>query len=373
VPAPAAREEPSGAERPPPAFAATIGAAGGVLIVIGLATLVSELADGRVAVGVVLLAAAAVALVAMAATADPAVRAAGVAVAALGGGSGVIALAVDPGTLGGPSDLAGPLAAVSGGWLVLYLVGPARRRPLLLGLALGGVWLTLVTLTGPSVGPDFASVGAEIGPDAGGSSELFGGADGTDLVVGEEDGGDLFGDGPAPDASGDGPDAGGPAAGLLAEPEAEPFSGFGSLAGGPLADVGTAGFASLALGAGYLAAALVLDRRRRSGVATPFVAVGIPALAVGLAVTGADAGAVPAGLLAVAAGGALCWAGAATGRRLSAWAGAAGAAAGVVVLVDRIDAGDDPVVGGALALAAGAALVALAARVLRRLDPRPRP
>jgi hypothetical protein len=132
----------------------------------------------------------------------------------------------------------------------------------------------------------------------------------------------------------------------------------------------SAGIVSLLFGAGYLAAAWALDRRRLVGLGTPFVAIGIVAAATGAIIVGVDAGAIGGGLLAVAVGIGVGFVGArGNDRRASVWLGALTAVVGVtVVIADIFDIDDSASAFAALAMLVGAGIVVGAAFLSRLLD-----
>lgn len=164
---------------------------------------------------------------------------------------------------------------------------------------------------------------------------------------------------------------------------------FGEPEFGTGSDVGTfeeeddfetdAGVVSLLLGAGYLAAAWTLDRRRLIGAATPFVAVGIVAAVTGAIIVGADAGGVGGGLLAVAVGCGVGYVGArGNDRRASVWVGALTAVVGVAVVIgDLVDPFDSAIGFATFAILVGAGIIAGAAFLSRWLgepdDEQPEP
>lgn len=299
--------------REPPRFTPSLGAVGGLFVVVGALGLIGQVADGdagRVLTGLFALAIAAAALVARTQVDDRAVATALVVVVAVGAGAGVLLLLVDPSSVDGASSLTAPLLFAAIAWLVLFFAGPAKGRTVLLGLALVAVWLAGLTLTDP-----VSNLRGTVSPGA-----------------------------------------------------VSPVGGFDL--GDALGDVGAV---SLLFGAGYLIASAAFDRGRRHDVSTPFVAVGIPAIALGLVGVGADVGRAPGSLIALAIGGLVCWLGANNGRRLTTWAGAAGVAIALGVVVDVLDGESNDTASALVAIVIGVALVALCTTVLRKVDAPPTP
>jgi hypothetical protein len=314
-------------EREPPRFTPSLGAVGGLFVVGGALGLVGQIADGdsgRILTGLFALAVAAAALIARTQTADrPPVTTALTAVAAIAAGAGVLLLLVDPSSVDGPSSFTAPLLFAAIVWLVLFFAGPAKNRPVLLGLALVAIWLAGLTLVDPT-----SSFRSDTRP--------------TETPTFSDDG--TF-------------------------PEPPPTSTFNPFAGVDIGDaLGDIGAVSLLFGAGYLIASAAFDRGHRHDVSTPFVGAGVPATAVGLIGVGADLGSTPGALVTLVIAGLVCWLGANNRRRLTTWAGAAGVAIALGVLVDKLDGTDNKTASSLVAIVIGVALVALSTTVLRRAE-----
>lgn len=197
-------------------------------------------------------------------------------------------------------------------WLVSYIVGPARGRPLLLGAGLVAVALLAIQLT-------------EEPFSAGFDQETF-----------------------AEDApfSADEP-----------FPSDDPFAGDESLDGEPdEPNPTTIGIILLLFGAAYLAAAWLLDRRGFAGTATPFVVAALAALPSGIAFLGDGIEAAGAGVASVIAGLVVAWFGARSGRRASTVIGAGGVALGAVLVIGDAMQDASPTSIGVALLLVGAAL-----------------
>jgi len=212
-----------------------------------------------------------------------------------------------------PWSAEGILALSALVWLVSYVVGPAKGRPLLLGAGLVAVALLAIQLT----------------------EEPF--SAGFDQVTFVEE---------APFS----PD--------------EPFPGDQSFGGEPdEPDPTTIGIILLLFGAAYLAAARLLDRRGFVGTATPFVVAALAALPSGIAFLGDGIDAAGAGVASVVAGLVVAWFGARSGRRASTVIGAGGVALGaVLVIADAMQDASPTSIGVALLLVGGA--LAVGAQVL---------
>lgn len=322
-------------EREPPRFTPSLGAVGGLFVVGGALGLISELVDddgdgARILAGVLALAVAAAALFARTLPwLEPPIATALVAVAAIAAGAGVLLVLVDPSSVEGLSSFTAPLLFAAIVWLVLFFAGPVKGRPFVLGLALVAVWFGALTVVDPFDTTSSTGVGFEEGFTF---EDEF-----TDEEFELEE----------------------------EPPTIELFPFFGFDVEGAAGDIGAV---SLLFGVGYLIASAAFDRRRRGDASTPFVAVGIPAAALGLIGVAADIGSGPGALFTLLVGGAVCWMGAAYGRRLSTWAGAAGVALALGALADKIDRDDNNVASSLVAIVFGVGLTALAATVLRRVD-----
>ena len=215
----------------------------------------------------------------------------------------------------------------------LFLIGPTRGRAILLGVALLFLW---GWVTG-----EFADVN-KLGEIQTSSAPAPAG-DGSRAAIGGDEDFEDFDDEEFEDFD-------------FEEEEEFPESGAET----------DAGVVSLLIGALYLAATWVLDRRQLHGLATPFVAVGAIAAITGAIIVGIDAGEIGGGLLAVAVGGGLGWVAAqGSHRRATTWIGALTATIGITVVVNEIADVDDSAVGFAIlviilgaAMAVGAAFLA---------------
>jgi hypothetical protein len=225
-----------------------------------------------------------------------------------------------------PWSAEGILALSALVWLVSYVVGPTRGRPLLLAAGLIAVVLLAFQLT----------------------EELF--SAGFEETIVEE--GPFVPDEPFP-----GDDT------FVSEPE-EP-------------DPTTLGIVSLLLGGAYLATAWLLDRRGLAGTATPFVLTALAAIPAGIALLGGDLEQAGAGALSVVAGLVVAWFGASSGRRASTVIGAGGVALGIVlVIADAMQDASPTSVGVALlvvggVLAVGAQLLHVQTGELPQMTPGP--
>jgi hypothetical protein len=212
-----------------------------------------------------------------------------------------------------PWSAEGILALSALVWLVSYVIGPARGRPLLLGAGLVAAVLLAFELT---------------------EEPFSAGFDQTAFVDGSP-----F----APD---------------------EPFPGDGDFTGqSDEPDPTTLGIISLAFGATYLVAARLLDRRGFTGTATPFVVASLAALPAGIAFLGEDIEAAGAGAASIVAGLVVAWLGARSGRRASTVIGAGGVALGIVLIIaDAMQESRPTSIGVALLVVGG--VVALGAQLL---------
>jgi hypothetical protein len=202
-------------------------------------------------------------------------------------------------------------------WLISYVVGPSRGRPLLLGAGLVFAWLFALQVIEDPLASGFDNaplisddpLGSESPFDVGPGDEGFG-----DEGFGDEGFGDEgFGD--------EGFDGGGI--------ESDPVG-----RGGP--SWTTLGVVSVLFGAGCLVAARLLDRRGYAGTATPFVPAGHLALVVGIVFLADALNAVGTGLAFVVAGGLVAWFGALSGRRATTVVGAAEVIVGVNTIVSDV-------------------------------------
>jgi hypothetical protein len=211
-----------------------------------------------------------------------------------------------------PWSAEGILALSALVWLVSYVMGPARGRPLLLGAGLVAVVLLAFQFVEEPFSAGFEETTVDESPFA--TADPF---TGDDEFTGQDD---------------------------------EP-------------DPTTLGIISLVFGAAYLVAARLLDRRGFAGTATPFVAASLAAIPAGIAFLGEDLEAAGAGAAAIVAGLLVAWLGARSGRRASTVIGAGGVALGIVLIIaDAMQESSPTSIGIALLVAGGA--VALGAQLL---------
>lgn len=291
---------PDAERRLPPRFTGVLGAVGGVLAAEGVLALMGQLPDEGIRAS-----GAAVALLLIVggylllhAAVAPATRAAGVVLVAAGIGPLTFFVAVDPDSTFGTGQVKTMLVLAAGGWLLAYLVGAARGHVLLLGLALLSSWLFVVSFENP--------------------------------------------------------------AGLFIPVAPFVSVGAGVAESGPhWSGSGSAGALSLLVAAAYFLVALALDRRRLAAPATAFVAVGHLALLSGMIAVAFDAGVTGTAVLGFVLAVGVAGLGVTTGRRFTAWLGAAGVGAAAVALVAEA-VGDDEVAASLLLLVVGATVVLIA-------------
>ena len=352
VTAPAGVTAPSwlAGERLSPALAGVLGAAGGVLVLVGVLALFAELPAGDERIGGIALSLVALVTgaVALALGRERAVVSAGVVVTAGSIPPLVGLLVFEPAGSVDKTDLAlsGLLAVVA--WAALFLAGPARGHGLYLGLALVTAWFAATSLTVPdrlfSLGrAGFLPIPAEPAPpppelQPPGASPVPPNPGTAPILPDEAVGGGLE---PAPLPS------------FQTEEDDETVA---------------PGLVSLGFGVVYLAAGFLLDRRLLRRVATPFFAVGDVVLVLGVLGLGPQSGEVLTGALATAAGGGLIWLGSLHGRRFTAWLGVVLTAGGVLTLVGA--ATDEPLLGAALLLLLGVGTVVGALALDRWRGPR---
>jgi hypothetical protein len=339
IPGPPGPAEPSG----PPGFAAflarlgwrgerraapflshAIGAGGGALLAIGVLVLGGDNSDDGTSgsVGALLCAALVIAAIVVMLRSPGPVRSGCVAALVLA----VPGLWFFATTLESSSGSVTPFQVLAfASFLVLFLVPPTRGRGIFLGLALLLLWSFAVTrIAGTSELNEFNF-------DSGSSFESEG-----------------FGDDEFEDFDDDD-------FGTFDEDEDEFET--------------DAGAVSLLFGAGYLAGAWALDRRKLLGAGTPFVAVGVLAAVTGAIIVGADSGQVGGGLLAVAVGLGIGFVGArGRDRRASVWVGALTAVIGITVVIeDIVDIEDSASEFAAFAILVGAGIIVGAAFLSRLL------
>ena len=202
-------------------------------------------------------------------------------------------------------------------WLVSYVMGPARGRPLLLGAGLVAVVLLAFQLMEQPFSTGFEATFVDETPFT--PEEPF--------------------------------------------PGEEPFPEDEFTTQGDEPDPTTLGIISLVFGGAYLVAARLLDRRGFAGTATPFVVASLAAIPAGIAFLGDDLEAAGAGAAAIVAGLAVAWLGARSGRRASTVIGAGGVALGIVLITADVMEDSSPTSIGIALLVAGGS-VALAAQLL---------
>lgn len=195
------------------------------------------------------------------------------------------------------------LIVSTGVWLVAYLVGPGRGRPFFLGAGLLALWLTALQLIENLFDAPFDAIAS------------FSEASGSFDTAGSFDSGPTL---TAPDAS-------------------------------------TIGVISLGFAVAYLLLGRALDKVGRHGIATPFALAALPCLAVGIGALSPDLEQAGTGLLLILVGLVLTLHGASVWRRFTTWLGGAVTALGAAVFLG--DMTDDATVAGMLFLAAGIALV----------------
>ncbi|MFN8037521.1 MAG: hypothetical protein U0V73_16495 [Acidimicrobiia bacterium] len=290
--------------RPQPLLGTSLAGMGGLLLSLGIVVLGAKQAADNDGVGwpgavlsVVLLAAG---LAVLRYTPNP-VRSAGTTMAVVAVPAfWVFVLLVKENSTPGDGDTVALLGAISLG--VLYLVGPARGRAVLLAVALVLLWSFVAGKTGNS---------GTIGTFRSESSRF------------------------AQDSS------------TYYSPVAPSYLG--------------PALVSLVFGAGFLGALVGLDRKRLSGVATAFVVPGLLATTTGVVLLGQEWGVVFGTLFGLAVGVGVALIGSRSQRRATAWSGAVGALVAVVTLVAYFTRNESgPEAFAAACIAAGIALTAAA-------------
>lgn len=230
-----------------------------------------------------------------------AVATAGTVAAALGVPPFMFFLTFDQDSLP-PYSTEGILIVSTGVWLASYLVGPGRGRPFFLGAGLVGLWLTVLQVTENVFDAPFNVLGLSF----------------------ETTGGD--------------PGGGGFGSGSFDEP-----------------DPATIGMLSLGLGLAFLLTGRWLDKGGRHGAATPFALAALPCLAGGVLGMAPDLEEAGTGLLMVGIGLGLAYHGATVWRRATTWIGGGVTALGLGIFLS--DMTDDATIGGMLFIAGGIGLV----------------
>ena len=306
------RMAPRTVRRPAPRLTIALAAAGCALVVLGALVvggdgLGGDDGDGSQLPGILLSAAVtAGGFVLLAQTRSGPLATAGAVAGALGIPLLLFFLTFDEGSFP-PYSTEAILFVSTAAWALAYVVGPARARPLFLGAAAIGLWLTVLQVTENVLDFPFDVVGS------------FG-------VGFEDDGG---------------------------------FGGFQP----DTPDPTTIGMLSLVLAALYLVVARRWDRQGFAGAATPVTAAALVIIPVGLSFMGEELEALGVGLLTTAVGVVVAAHGASVGRRATTWLGAAGAAFGLLVVVG--DLVEEATPGGLVLMAVGAGAV-VAAEALRR-------
>jgi hypothetical protein len=198
-------------------------------------------------------------------------------------------------------------------WLVLYAVGPARgRMVLLVGALVFAPIFVMEEVEDISSVPE--AVGASFTNAFGGSSSSF--DSGSGATIDPETGEVTFDDGAVLVPGDD-----------FEQPD--------------FPDPTNLGLIALVFGLVYIGAAYVLTGRRLEGTATPFAAVGSISSFFGLTLLGDDLREIGTGVCMVALGAALLFVGAAGARRFTTWFGGFSVGIGVIVLVGKA-IGDAP-------------------------------
>jgi hypothetical protein len=313
---------PRGLRRAEPRASIALAGAGCALAVVGVLVLAGDAGDGtggsfnRVP-GVVLTAV----LVAIGALLMHQVREGALATAgSVATGFGIPALVGFAVLSGSEGSFQSTMALSTVLWLLAYVVGPGRGRPLFLGLGLFGAWSFVMQLVGSW------ATSATVLP-------LSGAYDG-------------YSDG-----------------GAFSPYSGRSFSSSGSAFSGP--DFATVGVVSLAIGVAYLLISRRLDRTGRRGMSTPFAVIALPALAQGLGAMVFELHLTAGGLLVAVVGVGLAVHGATANRRFTTWLGGLVAVGGVAMSLGNLI--DDPAVVGLVFLAAGVAVVAAAQALAHRL------
>jgi hypothetical protein len=236
-----------------------------------------------------------------------------------------------------PFSLEAVLGASALVWIVSYMVGPGRGRPLLLGAGLVFAWLFVLQIVeDPFSGLDQAPIISEdpfgeldpepydepFDDDFGSSEESFP----DDEAFGDDD----FGVSGASSGSGFDDDFVPSDDELGRVDQSDDQFGGG---GGDEPSWSTLGIISLLFGVGYLVAARRFDHRRFAGTATPFVVAGHIALPTGIVLLSEDLEVAGTGVAFVIAGGLVAWVGALSGRRATTIIGAIEVIIGLYLVV----------------------------------------
>ncbi|MDD9369841.1 MAG: hypothetical protein PV358_07005 [Acidimicrobiales bacterium] len=224
-------------------------------------------------------------------------------------------------------------------WLVSYVVGPGRGRPLLLAAGLIFGWLFAVQVV-----EDPTDTGSLAPPvvEGGVFGDPFDDSYDDSIGDGYDDSFDDSYDDSFDDSIG---------AGRLPEDE------YGS---SDEPSWTTVGLVSLVFGAGYLVATRLLDRRGHAGTATSFVVAGHIALPIGLAYLADSLELAGTGVAFVVAGGLIGWLGAVGGRRFTTIIGALEMIFGLYLVVGDAMEGSSATSIGFTLFALGGVIVGLA-------------
>lgn len=321
-------------ERPRPGVPALVGAAGGLVVLAGVFALFEELPDDNLRVGGIALALLALLVggALMVVERDGALHTAGVALAAGAVAPLAFLLVNDPRQIDDKGDflVAGLVAVLL--WALLFLLGPARGHGLFLGLALLGMWATAFSQTSldalflPFAATQSARLEAPGLETPEFEAPQFEPPQFTPPSI------------PIPELT--------PPSVSIPQPIFEPPLQGESLGRPELVAstqplvTGSSGeppvapaVVSLLFGLLFLAAAVALDGLGLRRLGSAVVAVGIPALWVGVGFLGPRYGATTFGVAAVVAAALLFVVGVAGERRFTSWAAVVGLVFGVTAVV----------------------------------------
>ena len=365
--------------RPDPWLPGLVGVLGGLLVAVGLGGLLGEFAEsdgGAMLAGFVAAAIVAAAVVLLPRIPRGAPTAAAVTVAFIFAAVPMLFWLSTTDNLSIKTMVTLSVLVPTLAWAVCFAVGGTRGRPVFLAGALVGLWLVLSiavidtsfdvsnsadrsTSVAAAVSVPVSVPAAQTGDrDGDGIPDEFDPEPDTDQFADTD--GDGIPDSIEADVEVDDSDDEVGIDGSFSE-SIDPTQLLPNFFG--IRAAGTAvGIVSLLLGAGYLAAAAVFDRRGLPATATPFQAAGIGIALVAISTLAGEFKDGGTGLLALALGGVLMWRGAESGRRLSAWLGVLVVLAGAGALVSAI--GPDGTVEAFMLLLLGLGTVAAAYRLL---------